>query len=221
MKVMLVGGHQKANFLTRSLKKRGHQVTIINGDYEWCQFLSNTHDVVAVHGDGSKPFILADAGADEMDTVIALGNKDASNLLVCELAKKQFHVSRTIAIVNDPKNVEIFKKLGVSKCISATQMIADIIEHETVQDAICGYSALEGGKILFCEMVLDGSAVAIGERLSDLALPKDSTIACIVRNGYSIIPNGDTVLLKSDKLILLVSAEHMDEASAVLLGKQK
>lgn len=221
MKVMLVGGHQKANFLAKSLKRKKHRVTVVNEDYEWCQFLANAHEITVVHGDGSKPFILADAGTAEMDTVIALGNKDSANLLVCELAKKQFHVPRTIAIVNDPKNMCIFKELGVTKCISATQMITEIIEHEAVEDVIRGYSALENGKILFCELILDESVPIIGRSLSSIELPKQSIVSCIIRDESSIIPNGETILLKGDKLILLASAEQMEQASNILLGKQK
>ncbi len=220
MRILLVGGHQKTNFLTKSLVAKGHDVTVVNEDADWCKLLSNTYEVCSVYGDGTKPYVLADAQADKMDVVIALSNKDASNLIVCEVAKKQFGVQNTMAVVNDPKNVQVFKKLGVNKCISATQMITEIIEHEAVFENLKNYLPLENGKLAVCEVLIDDKAPACGHKIWQLDIPEDSIIGCIVRDEQTIIPKGNTMLNAGDKIVILSTPGTLDKTTKQLLGRE-
>jgi trk system potassium uptake protein TrkA len=219
MRILLVGGHQKTKSLVKSLKGKHHSIVVINEDYEWCQLLSNAYDIICVHGDGTKPFILEDADTATMDAVIALGNRDAENLVVCEIAKKQFKVKNTIAIVNEPRNMEVFKKLGVDKCISATQMIADIIESEAVFTDIQEYLPLEHGRIACLEITLTDKSPAIGVPISRIGMTDGSIIGCVLRGEQTIIPKGDTVLMAGDKLVVLAAQNVVDRAGALFSGQ--
>jgi trk system potassium uptake protein TrkA len=211
---MLVGGHYKAHFLAKSLKAKHHEVVIVNDNLEWCKFLTNAHGIVCVCGDGTKPFILQDAGAAEMDAVVALTNKDAENLLICQLAKKRFGVKSTLAIVNDPKNLVVFTRLGVDKCISATEMLSEVIESETVFEEVKSCLLLENGRLACLDLVLGDTSPVLGKPLRELRLPPDSIVGCILRGEELIIPNGDTTLLAGDKLILLATVAAADDAAA-------
>ncbi len=44
------------------------------------------------------------------------------------MAKKHFNVKKTIARVNNPSNVEIFKMLGVDDAVSATDVLLAALE---------------------------------------------------------------------------------------------
>ncbi|MDR2525097.1 MAG: TrkA family potassium uptake protein [Oscillospiraceae bacterium] len=215
MKILLVGGHYKAHFLAKSLKAKRHEVVVINDDVEWCKFLTNAHDIVCVCGDGTKPFILEDARAAEMDAVAAITNKDAENLVICKLAKKLFGVKRTLAVVNDPKNLEVFTRLGVDKSISATEMLSEVIESETVFAGVQSYLPLENGRIACLDMVLSGDSPVCGRALRELDMPQGSIVGIIVRGEKTFVPNGDSVLRAEDKIIVLTSAAAADDATAL------
>lgn len=219
MKVMLVGGHNKANFLTKNLVEKWHAVTVVNTDLEWCKLLSNIYDVVCVHGDGTKPYVLQDAGAANMDTVIALSNLDSTNLIVCQLAKKQFGVKRTLAVVNDPKNARLFRELGVNKCISATQMITDVIEQEALVEDIESFLPFEDGKVAVYQMEVCPASPVVGKSLMEIDMASGSIVGCVIRGEQTIIPNGHTRLLAGDKLILLSSKGSMDDTVDLIAGK--
>ena len=45
-----------------------------------------------------------------------------------QLAKKHFNVPLTIARVNNPANVVIFKELGIDEAISATEILLNALE---------------------------------------------------------------------------------------------
>ena len=219
MRIILVGGHQKPNFLAKSLKAKGHHITIVNDDYEWCKMLANTHEVICVHGDGTKPFILEDAGAAHADTVIALTNKDATNLIVCEIAKKKFGVKNTFAIVNDPKNMSLFKELGVNKCISATLILTDVIEQEAIVDNLKSYLPMEEGKIMVCDFELDQNSPAVNKQIWQIGFPKDCIVGMIIRDDHTIIPQGSTVLQAMDKVIIVAKPEAVDRTVLLLVGR--
>lgn len=219
MKILLVGGHQKANYLAKLLVAKKHNVTVINDNYEWCLFLANIHKITCIHGDGTKPYILADAQAQVMNTVIALSNKDSTNLVVCELAKKQFGVKNTLAIVNDPKNAGLFQQLGVTKCISATQMIAEIIEQEAVVHALKQFLPLENGKVSLCELQMDSKCPAAGREIQQLGLPAESNVSCVIRGEDTIIAKGNTRLYEGDKILLLARPDAMQKAIMLITGR--
>lgn len=216
MKIMLVGGHYKCHFLTKSLLARRHEVVIINDNMEWCKFLTHAHNVVCVCGNGTKPFILDDANAAEMDAVVALTNKDAENLVICQLAKKAFRVRRTLAVVNDPKNLMLFQKLGVDKCISATEMLSEIIESETVYDELRNCMPLENGRLVCLDVLLGEGSPLAGKALRESILPSGSIIGYVMRDEELIIPNGDTVLQPGDNIIIMTASHSAQRVIAFI-----
>ena len=73
---------------------------------------------------------------------------DEDNLVICQMAKHHFDVPRTIARVNNPKNEQLFRHLGVDEIISPTRMILGSIEqdipvHELLHLAALGVGELE------------------------------------------------------------------------------
>lgn len=207
MNILIVGGHHKASFLTKSLIEYGHNVTVINHDRDWCKYLAHTYGVTAVYGDGSKPFVLNDAAAHEMDTIIALSNKDASNLVICQLAKKLFNIKNTFSIVNDPNKVKIFRKFGVDKVISSNNVISDMIEHEVLIDNVVNYLPMENEQIIVIEYVVDVRSKVANMKIMDIDLPEDTVIAYIIREDKILQTHDTDLLMIEDKVIILVRRE--------------
>ena len=71
---------------------------------------------------------------------------DENNLIACQTAKKLFHVKKTIAKANNPKNVENIRVLGVDIVISATDSIISLLEREVDHSAIKELIPLNDGK---------------------------------------------------------------------------
>lgn len=210
MKVLIVGGHHKASFLAKSLKDNGHKVTVINKDKVWVKYLAHTHGVTGVFGDGSKPFILRDAGAEEMDTIIALSNRDASNLVVCKLAKKLFNIKNTFAIVNDPNNVKIFKRLGVDKVISSNEIMSDMIEYEVLIDNLVNYMPMENEKIIVTEYIVDVRSFVANKKTGEIKWPQDTVIAYVIRDEKIINACSVEEFLVADRVVVLSTKENFE-----------
>ena len=76
--------------------------------------------------------MLDDADVEGFDIVIALTNSDADNLVICQMAQHYFGIERQVCTVYDPRNISLFKKLGISSVISATYLVAKLIEETSI-----------------------------------------------------------------------------------------
>ena len=128
MRVAIAGGRSRTDFLVESLIVDGNEVVVINGDRTWCEHMSARHGVPVVCGDATKRYVLDDADIEGFDLAIALSDSDADNLVICQMAQRYFVIERQVCTVSDPRNVVVFKKLGVSSVISATYTVARLIE---------------------------------------------------------------------------------------------
>lgn len=211
MKILIVGGWKKADFLTKSLLDKKHNIVIIHDDYNYCQTLARAYGVPVICGDGSEPYILEEAGINEFDVVIALTPKDEDNLVICQLAKKQFGIKKSFAIVGNPKNVQIFKKLGVDTVISSAYVAANIIEQIATVEEISNYIPLDNGQVGLMELYIKDTSNICNKIISDIDFPKEAIIVCIIRGFNTVIPKGNTKILAHDKLVILSSPELQNQ----------
>ena len=203
MNIIIIGGGQKIHFLAKSFISKGYNVTIINDDPEYCIKLARRHKAKIVLGDGTKPYILEDAGIKSADLVIALTPNDPDNLVICQLAQKIYKVEKNFAIVNDPRNIEIFKKLGVETVISTALIISSLIEQKVLVDDIMNLIPIEEGKIAIMKIEVHEDDPIVGKSLKEINFPENGIVGCIIRNSDAIIPRGSTHILKDDKLVIL------------------
>jgi trk system potassium uptake protein TrkA len=219
--ILIVGGQQNAYHLIKSLKLKGHAVMAVNQDHDWCQMLADIYEIETICGDGSNANTLKEAHAEKMDVVIALYDQDAANLIVSELAKKQFNVKRTYAIVNNPKNAELFHGLGVDKCINTALIFNESIEQLAIEENIKKYLPIEDGRVVTCEVELTENSPVINKKLWEISFPQQSIIACVLRGEEIIIPQGSTMLMTGDKVIVLSSIQTIENMITLLNVKSK
>jgi trk system potassium uptake protein TrkA len=128
MKVGIAGGREEAYYLIGLLMKDKHKLVVINDDRTYCEHLAAEYDKVSVvYGNPGSEEVLSDAGIKGADVMIALSGKDADNLEICQLAKQMFSVKKTVCMVRNPGNVEIFKELGIDQVISPVHILAQYI----------------------------------------------------------------------------------------------
>lgn len=221
MNVVIVGGGKKMDFLVRSLLKKKYKITIINESEKKCKYLAHEYDVQVILGNATKTFILEDADVINADLIIALTPKDADNLIICQLAKKQFGVKRVFATVTNPNNVAIFKKLGVDAVINAAYTMAGMIEHMASFDEVVQSLSIEDGKIELIEISISSEHSICGKELLNVNLPNDTIIGCIIRKEKAFVPNGNTTVECGDKLAILTSSDLKDEILNAIVGSLK
>lgn len=170
------------------------------------------YDISVVCGDPCKQYLLEEAEIDDFDILISLMEKDQDNFAICQTAKKIYNIKKVVCIVTDPKNVDIFKKLGLDTVISATYSISKLIEQASTIESLMNTLALENEKIIMSEILIDKNYLSVGKKLSEIVFPENAIISCILRNNSMIVPNGNTVIEFGDKLFIISTPENQKEA---------
>ena len=222
MNVILLGGGETVEtiyFLARLFVRRGYAVTIVDPDPAEAQMLSRRVKATVLVGDGSDPIVLEEAGARQADVVLSLTPQDADNLVACQVAQKLYGVPRTLALVNDPENEEVFRRLGITEVFSSTQVIGSLIEGRTVYDEITQLFPADEGRLYVTEVVLDGDAAVTGKALQELELPGGSLIVAIIRDGRVVVPGGQDRLQVADRLIAIAHPEQHEDLLRALAGE--
>ena len=67
--------------------------------------------------------VLQKAGAERADVVIATTTRDDVNLATCQIAKQMYQVPRTVSIVNDQDNADLFDSLGIDLIVNLTNLL--------------------------------------------------------------------------------------------------
>jgi trk system potassium uptake protein TrkA len=220
MNILVVGGGKIAYFLVRTFTAKGHHVTVIDRDQEEGIQLARRLKATIVNGDGSDPQVLEEAGAYTVDVLLAVTPNDQDNLVICQLADKWFHVPRTLALVNDPDNEEVFQKLGITSAFSTTRILSSLIEQRTSFEGITNLIPVAEGRINVTEIVLNDSAYVVGKSLSTIEMPPHSLIAVIIRDDQTIIPRGLTVLQAYDRLIVITLPENHGQVIKMLSNEK-
>lgn len=127
MRIAVTGGSEYADLFTGILTEKKNRVTVIEEDRGFCERLSASYDADVVCGDPCRESILQEAGIRDYDVIAALGQEDADNLEICQMAKKVLGVKKAICLVRNPRNVELFEKLGVDRAVNIPRILEEFI----------------------------------------------------------------------------------------------
>ena len=128
MYAIVIGGGKVGYFLSRDLLERGDEVTLVEKDGSRADWLEGQLGSIVMRGDGDEMAFLRSTGIERADAIVAVTADDEDNLIALQVAKRHFRVKKTVARVNNPSNVEIFKMLGVDEAVSATEVLLGALE---------------------------------------------------------------------------------------------
>jgi len=205
--VLVIGGGKVGYYLTKELIGSGHEVVLMEKDRERANQVADEIGSIVIAHDGCEGKYLAEAGANRADIVAAVTGDDEDNLVICQMAKHHFDVPRTIARVNNPKNEELFKHLGVDELISPTRMILGSIEQDIPVHELLHLAALGEGELELIEAHLQAGSPAIGRAPKDLSMPNGCSLFAVIRDGVATPLRPETVLNEGDKVIAIGKAE--------------
>ena len=206
MFVLVIGGGKVGYYLTKELIDSGHEVVLMEKDKDRASQIADEIGSIVIAHDGCEGKYLAEAGANRADIVAAVTGDDEDNLVICQMAKHHFDVPKTIARVNNPKNEDLFRHLGVDEIISPTRMALGSIEQDIPVHELLHLAALDN-ELEIIEAQLQADSPAVGRTPADLVIPEGCSLFAVVRNGVATPLRTDTVLQEGDKVIAIGRAD--------------
>ena len=220
MFVLVVGGGKVGYYLAKELIESNHEVVVMEKDRARAAQITDEIGSIVVAQDGCEGKYLGEAGCARADIVAAVTGDDEDNLVICQMAKHHFDVRRTIARVNNPKNEDLFRHLGVDEIISPTRMILGSIEQDIPVHELLHLGALGGSELEIIEAQLQDGSPAIGRTTGELSIPEGCSLFAVVRDGVASPLRPDTVLRSGDKVIAIGRADCEAMLHEQLIGSE-
>ncbi len=211
MKMVIIGGGKVGNNLARIMLERRHTVSLVERDRQRCERLADDLDAAIYRGDGTNVTVLEAAGTQDADVFMTVTGSDQDNLVACQVARDHFHAKKVISRVNDPRNIETFRVLGIRNTACSTEILTKMIEQEADLAHMHLIATLNQGKAGICSMTLPTDTALDGVALKDIDLPGGTLVISLIRRGVLTIPNGSTILQAGDELVA-VSEDRSQKA---------
>lgn len=205
MRAVVVGGGKVGYYLIQNLIDSGCSITLIEKDYDVCEKISRELDIDVICGDGTSLEDLSEAIEGPNTVVAAVTGKDEENLIICQMSKLNFSIKSAIARINNPKNRQLFNKLGITSTVCSTEVISTLIENRLIDDKFKIVKNLERGEMVIVEAHIDETSCWKNREIKDFILPDDSIVVSILRDNDIIYPRGNTKILFGDIVVLITN----------------
>lgn len=215
MRTVIIGAGEVGFNTARMLSHEGHDVVLIEQDEALVERATEQLDALVVHGNGASPRLLAEAGIDRSELLIAASSSDEANIIAC-LAAKARGVPRTVARIHNPdyydtRDPSAQEMLGIDFVIHTEQMAAEEIKDALLVPGAINVETFADDAIEVAEVVLHEGSPAIDRALKDVRLPPGSLVVGVVRRGEALVPRGDTVLERRDHVLLISGQQRISE----------
>ena len=217
MKILILGAGQVGSSVAVNLASEANDITVVDEDSATLQDLQDRLDIRTVIGHASYPEVLAQAGADDADMVIAVTRNDETNMIACQVAYTLFHTPTKIARVRSVeylKHARLFAQeaIPVDVLISPEQLVTDYIQRLIENPGALQVLDFAEGRVQLVAVHAYYGGPLVGHELRDLKehMPGiDARVASIYRQGMPIKPEGDTIIEADDEVFFVAAARHI------------
>ena len=228
MRIVIVGCGKVGTSIASQLNAEGHDIVVVDIDRNAVQNLSNSLDVMGIEGNGASYEVLAEAGAEKADLVIAAAALDEVNLYTCLMAKAA-GTTHTIARVRNPQYAadihRVKDTLGLSMSINPELTAAKGMSRLLRFSGALEIDTFSRGSVELIKVALPENSAIANKRISQIDVLKGRVRICLVERGDEVfIPNGDFVLQGGDRISVAskvdVAAKFFKRIS-VSIGKSR
>lgn len=205
MRVVIVGAGQVAVETSRILLHRGHEVILVERDRERIDELREGLDCAFLHGDGSRPDILKEAGPEEAHILLCLTDSDQANI-IASVVGRSLGYGKVVTRIEDAAYETICLELGLENTIVPSRTIGRYLG-----DTAEGIDVLELRTILRGEARFFTLVVGRAEEgdVRELELSAQEKPICLYREDEFVMVDEDTRLRRGDELVILTDARHL------------
>ena len=217
MKIIILGAGQVGASLAEHLANEQNDITVVDIDNDRLRELQDRLDIGTVAGPASNPGVLARAGAEDADMLIAVTNSDEINMVACQVAYSLFRTPTKISRVratdylerkalfsNDAIPIDVI----ISPELLVTQYIHRLIEYPGALQVL----DFAKGKVQLVAVRAYYGGPIVGQELRQIRnhMPNvDTRVAAIFRRDRAIMPAANTVVEADDEVFFIAARENI------------
>ena len=230
MRVVVCGAGQVGFGIAERLSTEGHDVSVIDLSPELIANVRDQLDVRGFVGHGSHPDVLARAGADDADLLIAVTQADEINMVAAQVAHTLFQVPTKIARVRaqsylDPMYQDLFARehMPIDVIISPEIEVGEMVMRRLALPGAVETVRFADDKIIVVGIMCADDCPVVDTPLRQLTelFPNLGAVAVgVFRGGHLFVPTSDDMLRVGD-LVYVVAPREQVRRTLVIFGHEE
>ncbi len=218
MKILILGAGQVGSSAAYHLsREEANEVTVVDRRANVLRDLQDRLDIRTVVGHAAHPDVLARAGANDADIVVALTDTDETNMVACQIAYTTFHTPTKIARIRaaeymSAKDLFTQDAIPIDVRISPEQLVCEYIEQLILYPGASQVLDFANGRVRLVGARADKDGLLVGQRIATLKehIPNtEARIAAIYRDGRAVLPDGDTIIQEGDEVFFIADRKDI------------
>ena len=215
MKIIIVGAGEVGRYVAKMLSNESHDITIMDELEEQLQDLASNYDVMSRVGSPTSINDLQMCGVRNCDLFIAVTPSESVNTSACMIAHN-LGARKTVARIDNyeylqPKNKELFKKMGINKLIYPEVLAATEIVQSLQRSWIREYRTFSNeALVLVCVKVRENSEIINKVFNTGYFNHSMFRIVAVKRHTTTIIPSGNDQILANDLVYFICTKENLE-----------
>lgn len=216
-RIIIMGGSSVSELIARKAGRR-FDITIVEKDMDRCRRLMETcPDSDIICGDGSELDVLEEAGIRRCDAFIALTDNTESNILSC-LTVEDLGVTKNIIEVEKEQLIDKAESFNVDTIINKPIITANAIFQLILDSQVDSTKCFVLPDADVARIIVKSESYLTQAKVMDLKLPRELTLAGLIRNGKGEMVTGSTQFLPGDIAIVFCLAGSLKKVEK-LFGK--
>ncbi|WP_254768464.1 potassium channel family protein [Salinilacihabitans rarus] len=222
MYIIVVGAGDIGRPLIDIATSSGNEVVVIENDEQRADRIADSYDCLVLNADATIKGTLEDAGIERADAIVTTTDKDATNIMICLLAK-EFEVPSIVSVVHNPEHMALYQQIDVNIMENPQELIAEHLFRAVDRPAIVDYMRITEDAEVFEISVAEGAPIAdktLTEAAAAGIVPDDVLIVAVEREEAEtpITPKGNTRIHPGD-LVTVYSAFGADPQLTAQFGR--
>jgi len=214
MNIVIVGAGEVGHHLADILSREEHSVSVIDPDPAKARRMTESLDVQALVGDGTRADVLTQAGASKADLVVAVSDEDRVNMLACLLSKR-LGAKRVILRLKDTSRLEGYRyfykqALGFDVVLSTAELAAEEILATVRERHALEVETFADGRVQLRRLRLREESELTAEPIAGLRLPAGVLVVAVSRKDKFFVPSGEDQMAVNDQIYLIGEARDCD-----------
>jgi trk system potassium uptake protein TrkA len=215
MNIVIAGAGEVGRHVATVLAGQGHTITLIDTLSSKLEMIGENLDARTLTGSATRADTLQEAGAARADLFIAATNTDEINLLAASIAKG-LGAAKVIARVHHSAyhrglGINYGKHFQIDQLICPEHLTSLAIAGVLRDPALHAIEHFARGRIVMEKIEVSARAEILERPLRALGLPDGIRLGTVERNGQTLVPTAETILLPGDQVSLVGMTGDLDK----------